>query len=595
MSFSNRLTLFFLVIVVLPMAGTAFLLFRVSGQMETRSADAISFQSLQSAANLYQRDQRISAQRAAEISEDPQMRMAWQRGEAALKRYFKAQISRDTLTSVSLFSKHGNRLWQRGSLGLHQIRLEYEQPNDISALVLTFVTPQKFINTASQLTGHQMLLKTDAGVLGQKLSDEYHQNSLRLNAKTTLSVFVSKGEGSPLESQPLLAFAFIALLLLALFLALVLRHSMQGQIQRMVTTAKRIGSGDFSASVPATGKDEMSELANEFNRMSMLLEHRESDLREQRRELEHSIHYLGQAVASGLDREASLKIILQGMVDACHAECAQLLMHDQSQEQQFQVGEQIADGDQVGNVYQELASRNYDKAQIHASEVGVWRGLATSILDSENMIQGRVSLARRGRPFSSAEIDLLSYLARQASFSLENISLHQLVAEQALTDELTNINNRRNFDRLLAKECERADRFDHALSLLLLDIDDFKEVNDKYGHLAGDKVLQGLGDLLGQLSRSVDECARYGGEEFAVILPETLASEALLLAERLRQQVEQKEIIYQETSISITVSIGVATMPDGLNDPHALLAHADQALYQAKRSGKNRSISYTNE
>jgi diguanylate cyclase (GGDEF)-like protein len=201
-----------------------------------------------------------------------------------------------------------------------------------------------------------------------------------------------------------------------------------------------------------------------------------------------------------------------------------------------------------------------------------------------------MTIAREGEPFSQAERDVFLYLVGQASASIENIALHDLVSEQAVTDELTGLSNNRRFRELISKEAARAQRFGHELSLIILDIDDFKRVNDTYGHLQGDEVLRTIGTVLDSESRGVDEPARYGGEEFAVALPETGLSGALELAERIRQRIESEAIprIDGRGTVRVTASLGAASMPGSADSARALIAAADAALYEAKRAGKNR-------
>jgi diguanylate cyclase (GGDEF)-like protein len=169
--------------------------------------------------------------------------------------------------------------------------------------------------------------------------------------------------------------------------------------------------------------------------------------------------------------------------------------------------------------------------------------------------------------------------------------LHDRIAEQAITDELTGLSNQRRFRRTIAKEVERARRFDRPLSLLMIDLDDFKRINDTYGHLQGDRVLQDVARQLIEGSREVDEPARYGGEEFAIALPETGIDGAMEMAERLRARIEGSDIRHDDQRdgpLRITVSIGVAGTPEQERDPQGLLAAADEALYRAKSEGKNR-------
>ena len=168
--------------------------------------------------------------------------------------------------------------------------------------------------------------------------------------------------------------------------------------------------------------------------------------------------------------------------------------------------------------------------------------------------------------------------------------LHERAAEEAVTDELTGLANHRRFKELIAHEVERSKRFEHPLSLLMIDIDDFKEVNDTYGHLQGDHVLRAVAHLMAGESREVDEPARYGGEEFALVLPETDSHSALEVAQRIRTRLQSTRIPLsgRDGEITVKVSVGVAGTPDTALDPTGLVEAADEALYRAKREGKNR-------
>ncbi len=165
--------------------------------------------------------------------------------------------------------------------------------------------------------------------------------------------------------------------------------------------------------------------------------------------------------------------------------------------------------------------------------------------------------------------------------------LHEL----AIKDPLTNIFNRRHFEKLLHSEFRRAKRYSFPLSCIMLDIDHFKNFNDTYGHQFGDEVLKEVAGLLKNLTREVDIVARYGGEEFIVILPETDSEGALTLAERIRGRLAGKQYTCKGKKLTITVSLGVSTMkPDSedIADEQKLVFQADQALYQAKGAGRNR-------
>jgi diguanylate cyclase (GGDEF)-like protein len=203
---------------------------------------------------------------------------------------------------------------------------------------------------------------------------------------------------------------------------------------------------------------------------------------------------------------------------------------------------------------------------------------------------GVISIVREGQNFNETERELFAYLVGQAAVSIENANLHETVQHQAVTDELTGLFNVRHFQESLDNEIERSRRFQSSVGLAMLDIDDFKRVNDTYGHQQGDLVLLEVARCLRALSRDIDEPARYGGEELAVILPQTDLTGAELLAERMRSAIESLHIkrLDGHGVLSVTASFGVASLPQSAGDKASLIAAADAALYRAKRGGKNR-------
>jgi diguanylate cyclase (GGDEF)-like protein len=173
-------------------------------------------------------------------------------------------------------------------------------------------------------------------------------------------------------------------------------------------------------------------------------------------------------------------------------------------------------------------------------------------------------------------------------FELEK--LREEVHALAITDELTRVFNRRHFMKLAEHELERAKRYRHALSIIIFDIDNFKKVNDTYGHLCGDAVLRELCLTCRTLLRQCDTLARFGGEEFILLLPDTDEASALQVANRLCQLVAGHVVEYKDAQIQVTISVGVTTCKPTTDTLDDLLSRADRALYQAKRSGKNRLV-----
>ena len=235
-----------------------------------------------------------------------------------------------------------------------------------------------------------------------------------------------------------------------------------------------------------------------------------------------------------------------------------------------------------------------DAGQIAEVHLGDTSALAAPLGTEEgNQLIGIVSVVRGDRQFTDGERDLLAYLTNQASVSVENVDLHETVQRQAVTDELTGLFNHRRFQEVMTQEVERARRYGQEMGLIMLDIDDFKRVNDTYGHLQGDDVLKEVAHALRESSREIDEPARYGGEEMAVALPQTGLEGAYEFAERVRQRIESLQIplLDGDGTLRVTASFGAASLPDSAKiDKDALVAAADAALYRAKRSGKNRTV-----
>ncbi|GAB7080448.1 GGDEF domain-containing protein [Megalodesulfovibrio paquesii] len=189
------------------------------------------------------------------------------------------------------------------------------------------------------------------------------------------------------------------------------------------------------------------------------------------------------------------------------------------------------------------------------------------------------------------QVELLHTAASHLSLALRNALLFDQARNEAEYDGLTMIHNRKHFDLRLREELTRHERYGHALSLLMLDVDHFKKINDSFGHQAGDLVLAELGSLLKEVVRSTDYPARFGGEEFAILLPQTDGAQAWVLAERLRKRIMAMTFNHQGQKFRITASMGIGTyaagQAEGNAHPEELLREADQALYDAKRNGRN--------
>lgn len=201
---------------------------------------------------------------------------------------------------------------------------------------------------------------------------------------------------------------------------------------------------------------------------------------------------------------------------------------------------------------------------------------------------------KKENSFSQYETKIFEVIAAHTTTQIYNARMYQQMEKMATTDGLTGLFNHRSFQEKISHELDRAERYKQRVSLLLIDIDHFKKVNDAYGHPAGDKILKGVAKILVSSIRGVDMAARYGGEEFALILVNTDGVGALDTAERIRRVIENNKFDIGSSAIKITGSVGIAVFPDdtGLPDQggnqRLLISKADGSLYLAKKEGRNR-------
>jgi diguanylate cyclase (GGDEF)-like protein len=193
-----------------------------------------------------------------------------------------------------------------------------------------------------------------------------------------------------------------------------------------------------------------------------------------------------------------------------------------------------------------------------------------------------------GQAFSPDDEDLVVGLAADAAIAIENARLFGKVEQLAITDSLTGLHNRRHFLELAEHEFQRARRYKRPMSMIMLDIDRFKQVNDTYGHAVGDQVLRAVATRCHDTLRTIDFMGRFGGEEFILLLPENNLDGACNAAERLRQRVAEDPIETERGPVSVTISLGVAAIAADCPDLKTLLERVDAALYAAKKAGRNR-------
>jgi two-component system, cell cycle response regulator len=207
-------------------------------------------------------------------------------------------------------------------------------------------------------------------------------------------------------------------------------------------------------------------------------------------------------------------------------------------------------------------------------------------ISARNKVYGYAGLYK-DYPFGDNETTIFHRFCSNIALTLEKINLFKEIKALSIHDGLTGIYNHAYVVRALEEEIERSRRYGSHVSIILLDIDDFKKINDSYGHLAGDYVLRTLAETLKDSLRTIDIVGRYGGEEFIAVLPETEGAHGYTVGERFRQQIEGKDFMFGGTHINVTISGGVASYSDGM-DVNKAIKVADDNLYRAKREGKNK-------
>ncbi len=449
------------------------------------------------------------------------------------------------IASVPLTTKLAGRLYDRSGLSA---------PDE-----LVFVDQERQVGAGSTpgVTGTTELTpgRVESASIGDR---EYRAIGARLMPERTLMLAaVTPSSVIDSEKQNVLGRLLVGLLgslLLIACVAYLAGRSIVGALGRLADAAHSIAAGRLEERVEVRGRDEFAQLGRAFNQMAAQLEGRLEDLEDERRRLREANARFGDALASSLDPEQLRRVIVESAVEATQADGGVVIAEDGSFVE-------------TGNV-----------------------GGGGERLDFE-LTSGRRSFGRLllvGDDFDAEERMTAASLAGQAVVALENARLHRMVERQALVDGLTGLANRRQADEALASELARTERLGGPVGLILADVDDFKAVNDRFGHPTGDVVLRDLADALRENVREIDTAARWGGEEFAVILPGTDLEGAAQVAERIRIALAERVILSVDGApLHVTASFGVATS-SATTTVQQLVEAADEALYRAKRAGKDR-------
>jgi diguanylate cyclase (GGDEF)-like protein len=315
------------------------------------------------------------------------------------------------------------------------------------------------------------------------------------------------------------------------------------------------------------------------------------EVERQRERVQTAFDRVGRALEARLDRRGMLEVALATAIDAVGAATGRARIDTAA------AGSTVVAGPDAGvepaGLLVAVEGAAMEEAAPVARQGDGWSAAALPLRGGDGTVAGALSVTIRGDAFAGDAAEILTYLAVQTAASLESIELHERLRRQAVTDELTGLSNHRRFQEVLYREVGRAGRTGAPLSLVLLDVDDFKRFNDQHGHQCGDQVLRAVGAVLRERSRAGDEPARYGGEELAVILPGTDADGACAAAEDLRAAIAALALTDGAGGVlGVTASFGVAELGAEVPDREALIAGADAALYAAKRAGKDRTAAH---
>lgn len=386
--------------------------------------------------------------------------------------------------------------------------------------------------------------------------------------------------------------------LFASIIGYIVAKSLVAPLKRLVEVTRSIAKGDLDQRVPEESKDEIGELALSFNQMT-------ESLRRYVQELQASLTQMGNIFESTHDLDKLLESVLAVVSGTLEFSSASVMFIDWTKGELYTKAAKNVPGElklKLGEGIAGWAAQSGNPVFFREDRKGAFTlpsplepkaGCIASVpLMSGDRIIGVLNGYCEKQCCTERHFKALCQLAAQAAVAIDNILLQEKVQQMAITDELTGIYNRRHSLERCGIEIKRASRFSHPLSILMIDIDFFKNLNDTYGHLKGDLVLHQIAQTVKGCLREIDITGRYGGEEFLVILPETDTNGAKQVAEKIRSSIEANS--FGEDGISpvvhLTVSIGVATYPEQGADSLALIKSADIAMYQGKEQGRNKVV-----
>jgi diguanylate cyclase (GGDEF)-like protein len=577
-SFKVKLVVYFLLLALVPLGAAFWGFSAVIRRGDRQRVDARLEGGLRAALTAYQDEVMAAGRRATRLARDPDFQHALEHGDSSVLHH----ALQGTPHARVLVGRAGVAPTSAGPLAARRVVSVVSGNRLLGAIVIDVPLDASLLSRLQRRAGladEDTLVVLDRGTIavgpgglvglvfpagpgrarGGKIGDTSYRmlatSPLPEPSHASLAVLSPQAaiDSADMSANRRLAAILLAALALIGTVAYALSRSIVRLLENFVRGARAIASGRLQERVPVRGRDEFAQLGHAFNEMAQQLELRMTELEEERRRVREVTRGFVDVLAATHDLAQLRRVIVDTAVDATGAVGGAIRFTD---------GE-ICVGD-----------LGYDGERLQLPLVIDRQSFGTLILVGDG--------------FTDDERERAALLAGQGVVALENARLHAIVERQAAQDELTGLPNRRRSEQLLRDELHRAQRFGGQFALVFADIDDFKAINDRYGHPTGDVVLREFADTILETVREVDHPARWGGEEFAILLPGADADGAARLAERLRCALEDRPIVAASgEEFHATASFGIAAFPDEPS-AHELVAAADAALYDAKRTGKNR-------
>ncbi|HET7571192.1 MAG TPA: diguanylate cyclase [Gaiellaceae bacterium] len=584
MSFKLKLVASFVALTLLPLGGAFWGFDSLVRRSETRRADARLEAELRATVNAYQAQVLAVGRTATQLASDPDVQRALRdRDRDALRALVAANpnlrlrvdrrldlgaVPEEAVVRTVAVVAHG-RVLGRVSVALPLDRALVERVASRAGIeggdTLVLTENGRVAVGPASVRGEPLALhagRPGAESIGDARYRVLSATPIEERGGVSFAVLTPQGtiDAAVRRAERTLLAALLAMLALVGLVAYGLSRSIVGSLGRLARAAEAIAAGRLDERVPVRGRDEFGQLARAFNDMAAQLEARMVELEAERTRLSQATSRIGDALGATHDPEQLLTVLCEAAVEATGAYGG------------------VVRG--PGDV--ELVRRGDPEAGLQVLELP---------LQASRHRFGTLVLA--APEFGTDARETASLLVSQAVSALENARLHRQVEQQARVDGLTGLANRRACEERLREELHRSDRLDGELAVVMADLDNFKEINDRFGHPVGDLVLREFARRLRETVREIDVAGRWGGEEFCLVLLGTDAAGAARVAERARAALAETPVVTPDgAALRVTASFGVAAFPEQPSES-SLVAAADAALYRAKRAGKNRVATAT--